>query len=861
MQQEAEQKVAYEGYQLANQKAQAEAIKTGQPQTLTNDKIEAAKQEVLDTKYLVSRGPQLAPDVAPTKTYAIPVRDEQAEAAALKKNYADFQKQNLQLQGQQLKQAKQSQNAQRYQQQKAQVQSVANVENLNVSRGILGPELLSFVQSQEAGGKVRYNGKLAVDKKTGDVTFFFTDVAASKEYEKNLQASRRINYENKQAEQKFRDDASKNGLVVTKTQNADGSYTLTASKPNIPFNPNLAEQLYRGTVGYGGEAVSGVLDLLALGSANKKPLQDLSEKVKDATSLKTLGNFYQAIGDATGIRSYKEYAAHAKEQAQVEEPVEGPISATIGGLAGIAGSQEGKNTINRFNEQIEKRPIETVITTALDIIPFASASKVVKPVSEVVGNIGGKVSTGIKSGIKSIKIPRAYAATEEATKFPEVNLTGERLTSDLNPKVEVNTSGNRLNADLNSEKTINLTGERISEPTTALHYERDDLRNFADFKKDEISYQRDVSIARQLGDVEKAEEFKNPLESNFAPQEPKTKGGGTFKEFKPFSSVDVGNGGAGTTGRYKTLTSEEAIDQQTKYLRDLEQAKKKANQELSKSSIINASVEETPVKSLETGTSTATTSTTQTSNATGPLGIGDSSKVVNARKLKSKSPQLDFEEQTIHVSNMSGPARAKALNALKAQGRQEQGKQAAIDLGQRQQVLQNLQYISNKAKVKPVQFQGATPGALLQPPSTGQGFRQPSQPRLTGIPRSGNIPRPELIPRSIGLIPTTFQIPTPRTVTKPKADIRTVPTPKFNPYTIPYVKVPIPKIDPNFGGFGIPKGSKKREGTEISDLSVANIAFPSLSIDTGKGEQSKAARKLLKGGKKKKKGNDSIFDF
>lgn len=88
-----------------------------------------------------------------------------------------------------------------------------------------------------------------------------------------------------------------------------------------------------------------------------------------------------------------------------------------------------------------------------------------------------------------------------------------------------------------------------------------------------------------------------------------------------------------------------------------------------------------------------------------------------------------------------------------------------------------------------------------------------------------------------------------------------IPKPRFVPKerTVPGT---LPK--PNLGALGRKVKAKKAEFTGIKDLSVANIAFPSLSIDTGKGDQALGARRLLEGNKKKggnKKKKAGLLDF
>jgi hypothetical protein len=106
---------------------------------------------------------------------------------------------------------------------------------------------------------------------------------------------------------------------------------------------------------------------------------------------------------------------------------------------------------------------------------------------------------------------------------------------------------------------------------------------------------------------------------------------------------------------------------------------------------------------------------------------------------------------------------------------------------------------------------------------------------------------PQTIPRQTpGQVSLTEALQTTKTTTMTRLVIHTQPKPRPIPKTIPRV---IPRLQ--FVGKVLRNKAKKADYTGISDLSVANIAAPSFSIATGKGDQAKAAERLLGGSTKK----------
>lgn len=115
-QNQANLQVNYTAYQEAKNRAEQKALQTGQPQTLTTSDIQAQRQQILDTKYLVQTMPgQASNGGVPTpeqKIYSIPLTGVDQEAQA--RGYANYQQVNKQAQQQSLAQDRAALLAQNY---------------------------------------------------------------------------------------------------------------------------------------------------------------------------------------------------------------------------------------------------------------------------------------------------------------------------------------------------------------------------------------------------------------------------------------------------------------------------------------------------------------------------------------------------------------------------------------------------------------------------------------------------------------------------------------------------------------------------------------------------------------------------
>lgn len=104
MKDEATRKIATNAYVRAQNDAMAEALSTGKPVELTQSRVAAAKEKVLDS-YTTSRTPDITiigpggKNVIPgTRTISVPVGENEARSKALNAAYSDYQRQNLGLQ-------------------------------------------------------------------------------------------------------------------------------------------------------------------------------------------------------------------------------------------------------------------------------------------------------------------------------------------------------------------------------------------------------------------------------------------------------------------------------------------------------------------------------------------------------------------------------------------------------------------------------------------------------------------------------------------------------------------------------------------------------------------------------------------
>src|SRR6185503_2552478 len=137
--------------------------------------------------------------------------------------------------------------------------------------------------------------------------------------------------------------------------------TTSTPTERIPFTPNIGEQLYRGTVGYGGELAGGILDLLG-----KK---EEGASVRKSTGLEGLGSFYEGIAKATGSKQYEEAAKSARKQAkgEAENPIYGGFSGLPLGVAAAAGSKDAQANLVLAKRAMEERPLEFFIASGVDV--------------------------------------------------------------------------------------------------------------------------------------------------------------------------------------------------------------------------------------------------------------------------------------------------------------------------------------------------------------------------------------------------------------------------------------------------------------------------------------------------------------
>lgn len=179
------------------------------------------------------------------------------------------------------------------------------------------------------------------------------------------------------------------------TLQTDGMIKIESANRPPEYAPNIAEQLYSSTVGLGGQTAAGISELVNLVNKSvigneeaSKGLENFASEARKQTSLQSLSTFYKGIGEVTGNKNYDFAAQHALDQSKAEIPAISPLAAGIGGLAGLAGIPEGKNTVSTFIEQTQKRPLQTLVTGAIDY--FTIVRGAIGGVSDLIR--GSKVS-------------------------------------------------------------------------------------------------------------------------------------------------------------------------------------------------------------------------------------------------------------------------------------------------------------------------------------------------------------------------------------------------------------------------------------------------------------------------------------
>lgn len=290
-------------------------------------------------------------------------------------------------------------------------------ETVQLSRDALTPDQLALVQQQEAQG-YKYLGSAQVDYNKATVSLQFAKLsdlqAAGLAYKESLQNTNFIKY---QANALGYDVQQSNGGITFvpradvqqgKVVNSAGqdvtnqflsgqvpfanrkdlTYVPAQPKPpQVQENPNIAEQVYKATVGFGANIAASTVDLVGLGESKIVELvqgkdaadkfiqsqRNVTDQVRQAGSLKGLATVYQAIGNATGSNAYKQAAQHAEEQSTVEHASIDPIQAASGGVAALVGSKAGTEVVNQFVQQTKQRPLETAITTAEDFLTFGGS--------------------------------------------------------------------------------------------------------------------------------------------------------------------------------------------------------------------------------------------------------------------------------------------------------------------------------------------------------------------------------------------------------------------------------------------------------------------------------------------------------
>lgn len=343
---EANRKITADAFQAAQRQAERDYLSTGKTVTLDSDRISAAREAELD-KYVIGITPGYGLlgggsriEVAPQKTYSIPVRDTEAEGDALRENYAAFSQADLKVQAQALG-----------------AQKNADLQQANVDRYNQSLQQLNKHVTVELGDTLGLNSPAG-------------------------QASRK-------KEPEF---------------------------PHETFQPNLAEQVWRGTVGHLGEFAADVFSFNSkLAGENSQyglGAKKTAQTIRDATSLQGLAGVYDVLGKLTGNQSYKDYAAHAKHESKLEsgEASGGAISELVARGQQATGYGADKNTndsVAALQKQRTERPVEYFAASFTDITP------VLLGIGGGKGSGGGKASN-VSTSVSERLLPKAAGYSEPA---------------------------------------------------------------------------------------------------------------------------------------------------------------------------------------------------------------------------------------------------------------------------------------------------------------------------------------------------------------------------------------------------------------------------------------------------------------
>lgn len=303
-------------------------------------------------------------------------------------------------------------------------------------------------------------------------------------------------------------EAENKGAPVKETKLKSGVVVLEIGQPPKPeYKPNVAEQLYAGTIKYGGEAAAGIFELVGKGEqfiaektglvtkeqseAGGKRIEKAAEGIREATGYKTLSNLYQGLGDLTGRKEYKYAALDAARLAESEK--EKPTGSIFGsavaytatGMETIAGrpltEQESAKFRAQQEESFRERPIEFIAASAVDVLTFGaggagSIGKIKAPAGAI-----GKVTKGVSQSVGTVKFvtkKQIIRETEQALKE-----TGEAVPKGglevVKVKVVKSTSGKFETVPVR-ERTIGdffkTKGAKLVEPKKEKGFELPGLR-------------------------------------------------------------------------------------------------------------------------------------------------------------------------------------------------------------------------------------------------------------------------------------------------------------------------------------------------------------------------------------------------
>ena len=346
-------------------------------------------------------------------------------------------------------------------------------------------------------------------------------------------------------------EAGKPGVYVGKDEYGNEYKTIiseqvtSVKRESKEFKPDIGQQVYRGTVTYGAEFESGVAKLF-----NYAP--GVSEKQKRQGE-ENLRQFTEKFG------------------VDNEHPVYGGFSGLSAGAAAAVGSPQGKEQLAEANKAFKERPVEFITASAVDVGAgliglrgakgFASVgSKLPNVIKNTYSTIkGSKITLNIGKGSKLTEKPyEQFKSTDyeniedSAYTVKPKEIIAPKLTTLDRAMIKLKVGSYRLGKAF----------KPVKEPTAAEHlknlpeisYERSELKvgSFEEYQAKQAA--RNLKQNEIIADYEKGQSPKN-LISQFAPKEPTTKGGGTFKQFKP-EFGEAGKVSAGAKGRFRTLTQE-----------------------------------------------------------------------------------------------------------------------------------------------------------------------------------------------------------------------------------------------------------------------------------------------------------------